>query len=351
MDRFNPQYYYNVAGYQPGFVLLQYYNGANCDGPLTLNYGYRNGACVPYGATGSLRVVFENGDCGSTVAIYFSDTTCQIAVEYYQLGDLTICATNATLANSYLWSSNLNCVLGETLPVTMDSILYSYRPTSNCSAPITAFQSVANNICLAAPLAGESFELTCAANGATYEETTYTTSTTCTSGGVTLPFTATCPAVGEGYGNRRLEELKEAVASIDNEDKDPQGLIALALSQMTFPSILAQKKELRLEDQWLHPSQSLEVETGSLVEAQGIHNGGSSGRMHTDIVYFTCPAYSASNTNSATRSYVTCTMTVPSAGSYYVTTCPTYGGAFTGLSFHDELLCSSILLNFTFLLL
>lgn len=300
--------------------MIQYYDGAQCEGALTTNYGYRNGACVYQGPTGSLRVVFDNSDCGSTVAISFSDRYCQVPTQYFQLGALTVCTTNTTQANTYLWSYNLNCVLNTTtLPVYMDSVLFSYRPSGNCSAPITAFQSVATDVCLATDSL-DSFELDCPASGTMYTESSYTGSSQCSSGATTIPYNASCPAVGLGFtSGRRLAELLSTMAQETAEarvDRDPLSLTKKARLEMHDSAILEYKREIA----------ATTITEESSVEHEFAFGGH---RMHTETVLFSCVPYSASNTASATQNYVNCTIPVTTAGTYFISVCPVYGGSYS----------------------
>lgn len=74
--------YASSSDYENGFILFQFYAGSRCNGTLTYNYGYRNGACLPEG-TGSVRYYFQNSklavvnifraldDCTQTRAITY----------------------------------------------------------------------------------------------------------------------------------------------------------------------------------------------------------------------------------------------------------------------------------------
>lgn len=67
--QFNGSYSYDDGyAFQEGWGILQYYSGTQCNGTLTQNYGYRNGACIASGqlyyyddySSESIRVVFNN---------------------------------------------------------------------------------------------------------------------------------------------------------------------------------------------------------------------------------------------------------------------------------------------------
>ena len=84
-DATYPGYYDDAFQFQSGWALIQYYSGESCDGDFTYDYAYKNGECVPSTYGDSIRVVFSNDDCGSTVVIYFLDSQCQIAYYYFQV--------------------------------------------------------------------------------------------------------------------------------------------------------------------------------------------------------------------------------------------------------------------------
>lgn len=217
--RLHEQYYYS-SSYESGFVLLQYYSGSRCNGSMTVNYGYRNGACVSDGVSGSTRIYFENNDCATTTAIDFTDENCQVPADSYLLGSLALCQTNSSRANSFAWSFNLHCFPGPSLPVTTDSVLYTYRAgysnnQSNaevCGEEILAFQSVATGLCLSTPVEHASYNLSCSSSSSNqFTLNNFLNDDSCSSPAVVNTYEATCPANSLSSSRSQVQQQQQLV--------------------------------------------------------------------------------------------------------------------------------------------
>jgi len=167
-------------------------------------------------------------DCTTTTAVKYSDTSCNVATETTALGSLTFCQRNSSRANSFAWSANLNCVLGSTVPVVTDSVLYSYRAstTNVCSQQVQAVEIVSTEVCLKATNRGQSYNMDCSSTGSSYSLSTYIDNTRCAvltyNSQVVNLYTPTCPAVGYPTSRRLAEE--EIVENVGEKEGEAEAL-------------------------------------------------------------------------------------------------------------------------------